>query len=292
MSTQIRWTDATWNPVTGCSKVSPGCEHCYAERLSNKQYKIAVADGKTPEQIQHAGWTRLPWTAPNAAENVILHYDRMDAPIHWKKPKMVFVNSMSDLFHEQVPFNFIDQIFNVMNLCQNHTFQILTKRPDRVLKFQEWIADNSRMPWDKIQLPLINVWMGTSVEDQRRADERIPLIVRQRLGSITFLSCEPLLGSINLNEWLWEDYDTGGFGPNGWPLPDDSRPSRAIDWLICGGESGPGFREMDPNWARSLRDQCVASGIPFFFKQESGYRSETGQELDGVRWEQYPEKAV
>lgn len=193
--TKIEWTRYTWNPVTGCSKVSTGCENCYAERISHR-----------------FGWTSKPWTAAYTAENVKLHPDRLDIPLKWKKPRMIFVNSMSDLFHEQVPFEFIDRVFAAMALAKQHIFQVLTKRPDRMKAYilsrtqannREGIAawtgtglvypaqvGNDRraneMPW-----PLPNVWLGVTVEDQRRADERIPLLLDVP-ASIRFLSCEPL----------------------------------------------------------------------------------------------------
>lgn len=292
---KIRWTDATWNPVTGCSRVSPGCEHCYAETLSLR-----------------FGWSKFPWTANHAEDNVVLHKDRLKLPLTWRKPRRVFVNSMSDLFHEMVPDEFIDKMFAVMALTPWHTYQILTKRPERMLAYFQAVPEEevgwlprARASWgireqlvdadswlsekltedqwdlvgdaDRIDLPLPNVWLGTSVEDQRRADERVPLLLRTP-AAVRFLSCEPLLGpvdlvrAVNKLDWL----DPASLTPGG------------LDWVIVGGESGPKFRPMETEWARAIRDDCVRSGTAFFFKQSAGIRTEMGQELDGVRWEQFP----
>lgn len=240
MATLISWTDETWNPTTGCSKVSEGCRYCYAEGLSLR-----------------FGWSKKPWTKPNEAENVICHPARLRKPFTWKKPSRVFVNSMSDLFHEVVPGAFIADVFEVMVATPQHTYQILTKRPERAA---EWGG-----PWPA------NVWLGTSVEDQRVAN-RIDAI--RRCGAQTkFLSCEPLIGPL--------DYDMAG-----------------IDWVICGGESGRHMtagnpRWMQMEWARRLRDTCEDAGTAFFFKQDSGSRTEMRPwlvEEDGSCWEwhQYP----
>jgi protein gp37 len=246
----IHWTDATWNPVTGCSRVSPGCEHCYAEALSLRY-----------------GWSRLPWTAPHAAENVVLHPERLGLPLRWRQPRRVFVNSMSDLFHERVPEAFIEEVFRVMAAAGWHTFQVLTKRPARmhavVASDTFASAVGGAHGW-----PLPNVWLGTSVEDQRRADERVPLLARTP-AAVRFLSCEPLLGPLDLAPWL-----------------------DRLGWVIVGGESGPRHRPMDPDWARALRDQCAAAGVPFFFKQGAGPRPGMHRELDGRLWEQFPEEPV
>jgi protein gp37 len=236
MPTTIAWTQETWNPATGCSRVSEGCRHCYAERLSLNR-----------------GWSKLPWTAANAQQNVILHPDRLDKPRTWKDPRRVFVNSMSDLFHEAIPDDFVRQIFDVMNDCERHTFQILTKRPERAAV---WPG-----PWPQ------NIWVGASVEN-RKALPRLGAI-RRCGAAVRWVSFEPLLE------------DLGPLDLSG------------IDWVVVGGESGPGFRPMDHVWARSIRDQCVAAGIPFFFKQSSAPRTEVGTQLveaDGrrTRWQEYP----
>ena len=266
----IHWTDASWNPVTGCSRVSEGCRHCYAEALS----------------LRH-GWSKKPWTAPNAAENVVLHPDRLALPLRWKEPRRVFVNSMSDLFHEQVPDEYIVDVFRIMAHADHHTFQVLTKRPERMARLLSdgtlsAVADEiGGCTW-----PLPNVWIGTSVERQKEADERIPHLLMAP-AVVRFLSCEPLLGSIDLSRWLARN---AAPGPNGifsdrLAINDRGR----LHWAIVGGESGPGYRTMEVDWARDLRDQCLAAdGVAFFFKQSSGFRPGMGRELDGHVWEQFP----
>ena len=205
--TGIEWTDETWNPISGCSRVSPGCEHCYAERMDHRLRGVAGEEWR-------------PWTAPNAAYNVRLYPERLEAPLRWRKPRRVFVNSMSDLFHEEVPDEYIDRVFAVMALCPEHVFQVLTKRPERM---RDYLSESPRVPtsteyrvdeamdgicgergWHSPGLqawPLPNVWLGVSVEDQRRADERIPLLL-ETPAAVHFLSCEPLLGPIDLSKWM------------------------------------------------------------------------------------------
>lgn len=236
----IEWTDATWNPVTGCSKVSPGCAHCYAERLTARFSKTA-----------------LPWTPANAEANVALHSERLRAPLSWRQPRMVFVNSMSDLFHELVPDEFIDRVFQTMREAERHTFQILTKRPELM---RRWF-DGPGSRWGDDPLP--NVWLGTSIENDRwvqRADE-----LRRTPAAIRFISAEPLLG----------------------PLPSLNLVS--IDWLIVGGESGPMHRPMEPEWVRDLRRRAVEADVAFFFKQWGGRTSKSGgRELDGRTYDAFP----
>lgn len=206
--TTIEWTERTWNPVTGCTKISPGCAHCYAERITERFH------------------------GPGSFERIVLHPERLDEPVHWRKPARVFVNSMSDLFHEDISDDFIGAIFRTMLVTPRHTFQILTKRPQRML---DWF---SRFYYN--QKPSLNVWLGVSVENQHFADERIPLLM-QTPAAVRFISAEPLLEKLSI-------------------VP-------VVDWVICGGESGPGARPMHPEWARTLRDRCVNYKIPFFFKQ-------------------------
>ena len=267
----IEWTDATWNPVTGCSKVSPGCAHCYAETLA-----LTRLAGKP-------GYSGLPWTPENAEANVVLRPDRLTVPLRWRAPRRVFVNSMSDLFHERVPYTFTDQVFAVMGLARRHTFQVLTKRPQRMLGYTTSPETVGRViqimaeaahgvgvvttRWHDDGIPglsLGNVWLGTSIENDRwtsRADA-----LRETPAAVRFLSLEPLLG----------------------PLP--SLDLTGIDWVIVGGESGPGFRPVDPAWVRDIRDRCVAAGVPFLFKQWGGIRSKSGgRELDGRTWDEYPD---
>ncbi len=244
--TKIEWADAVWNPVTGCSKVSPGCAHCYAEALSHR-----------------FGTTAKPWIDEHAAENVVLHPERLGTPLGWRKLRRVFVNSMSDLFHELVPDQFIADVFSVMAASPQHTFQILTKRPARMCSlldgsFGVVVAESAsalimrddrapllreppRMLW-----PLPNVWLGTSVENQHWAGVRIPLLARIP-AAVRFLSCEPLLGPVDLTGLL-----------------------AGIDWVIIGGESGPKHRPMEIAWARTIVAQCRATGVPVFVKQLGG----------------------
>lgn len=230
----IEWTQATWNPVTGCSKVSPGCAHCYAETMSLR-----------------FRWSRAPWTPANAAENVRLHVDRLEQPLRWHRPRMIFVNSMSDLFHELVPLEFIERVFAVMAAADRHVFQILTKRHERMAELAP------ALEWPP------NVWMGVSIENRRwveRADylRRVPAAVR-------FVSAEPLLGPLD-----------------GLDLSD-------IQWLIAGGESGPRHRPVRAEWLRDLRDRCDAEDVSFFFKQWGGPRSKSGGRLlDDREWSDLP----
>lgn len=257
MTTGIHWTSETWNPTTGCSRVSPGCEHCYAEALSLRY-----------------GWSKVPWTAANAGENVILHPDRLGKPLRWKKPRLIFVDSMSDLFHDRVSITFIAQVFAVMAQTPQHTYQVLTKRPERMrllVGSRQFVEDVDGLTAGLLPWPLPNVWLGVSVEDQRRADERVPVLC-DTPAAVRFISAEPLLGPVAL-------YTDLGEGEYRWP---------ALDWVICGGESGPGHRPMNPDWARSLRDQCGAAGIAFFYKQGSGPRPGMNRELDGRMYEEMP----
>lgn len=235
--TKIEWTDEVWNPVTGCDKVSQGCKNCYAEIMHRRLM------GMFPDKYGK------PFLG-----NIQLHESELMRPTTWRnKPRRIFVNSMSDLFHEDVPFSFIYKVFAVMDVCRmyGHTFQILTKRPGRMLEFM-----NAHVSYT-INSPLDNVWLGVSVEDQKTADERIPLLL-QTPAAVRFLSCEPLLGPINIAHSLM-------YGQ--WNLNADLHHTQKINWVIVGGESGRNARPMHPDWVRSLRDQCHAAGVPFFFKQ-------------------------
>jgi protein gp37 len=260
---KIEWTEMTWNPVTGCSKVSAGCKNCYAERDFHR------------------------WSKGRPFTDVQCHEDRLDAPLHWRKPRMIFVNSVSDLFHEAVPDEFILRVFMRMDEWRKHTFQILTKRPERALALLSRIKLCSpRLGWSTLDgkdpvgyggsakalfdlrnWPLPNVWLGVSIENQEAADERIPLLLKTP-AAVRFVSCEPLLGPVNLNELpsasgigrLLDSLSNAGCDPGA------LIPSK-LDWVIVGGESGPHARPMHLDWARSLRDQCQAAKVPFFFKQ-------------------------
>jgi len=287
----IEWTEATWNPVTGCSKVSPGCTNCYAERLSLR-----------------FGWSKHPWSAAHAAENVVLHPERLDRPLRWRRPRMIFTCSMGDLFHERVPFEFVSRVFQIMDACRQHTFQILTKRPERMA---DWFAATKvegpdftglaavSMPDSMFTTltdawPLPNVWLGTSVEDQRRADERIPHLLRCP-AAVRFLSAEPLLGAIDLGRacscGYYCDESVGHVDHPFW-TPGHATP---IHWVIAGGESGPGSRPCELEWLRSIRDQCAAAGVPFFLKQLGGHPNKRGHDdalLDGRLWRDMPQAAA
>jgi protein gp37 len=234
--TTIEWTDRTWNPTTGCSKVSPGCDHCYAETLSLR-----------------FGWSKKPWTPENAAENVVLHPERLDKPKTWRNPSMVFVNSMSDLFHEEVPDDYIGRVFWVMEHCPQHTFQVLTKRPTRMAA---WCREHRPEP-------LPNVWLGTSIESWRFNHRAKAL--RTAPAAVRFISAEPLLDTLypRDHEDRWLDL-TG------------------IDWLIVGGESGAKARPMHPEWARELRREATGHGTAFFFKQWGRFAPVIGH-LDAKR---------
>lgn len=228
----IEWTEATWNPVTGCSKVSPGCAHCYAETFAERWRGI-------PDHPYEQGFDLKLWPK------------RLDVPLGWRRPRMIFVNSMSDLFHETIPDEYIARVFDVMRRADWHTFQVLTKRQDRLAE----LAPD--LPWPP------NVWMGVTIENRRfvrRADR-----LRDVPAAVRFISAEPLLGPLD-----------------GLDLAD-------IDWLIAGGESGPRHRRIDPEWVRALRDRCGDEGVAFFFKQWGGRTPKTGGRLlDDRTWDELP----
>lgn len=233
-NSSIEWTESTWNPATGCTKNSPGCKNCYAERMAKRL--------KSMGQRNYANGFRLT-----------LHDHALELPLTWKTPQMVFVNSMSDLFHEDIPIQFIQKVFDLMNRANWHTYQILTKRSARLLEL------NKQLPW------AANIWMGVSVENQDctyRIDH-----LRQTGAKVKFLSLEPLLGQIS------------------------NLSLKQIDWVIAGGESGPGARLMEPEWALDIRNQCVASKVSFFFKQWGGFnKKKRGRMLEGRTWEQMPKR--
>lgn len=257
MSTKIEWTDTTWNPTTGCMKVSAGCKNCYAEKMTNR----LAAMGQEKYQGILTDTERFNG-------KVRSHADELGKPYTWKKPRKVFVNSMSDLFHEDVSFTFIDQVFAVMAATPQHTYQILTKRPERMAEY--FNSGRVSVELQKKYLGngyLTNVWLGTSVENQEQADIRIPHLLNCPTV-VRFLSCEPLLGSVDLKLYRGAvlDHKLAHIIKTGTGTP-------AIDWVIVGGESGPDARPMHPDWARNLRDQCKQASIPFFFKQWGEYIS-------------------
>jgi protein gp37 len=252
--TGISWTSATWNPTTGCDRVSEGCDHCYALTLAARLKAMGNPRYQTDGDPRRSG----------PGFGLTLHWDKLDQPIHWRSPRRIFVNSMSDLGHEAIPFAFFAPIFETMAATPQHTYQVLTKRPAPLAsRVRRWYAEQGRTR------PLHNVWLGVSVENQRWADVRVPALLRMP-AAVRFLSCEPLLGPVDLRLSL----------------------SDGIDWVIVGGESGPSHRDLDPGWARSLRDQCAEAGVAFFYKQGSGARPEMDRELDGRRWEEMPDLAV
>ncbi len=306
---RIEWTEKTWNPVTGCTKCSPGCANCYAERMS-KRLK-----------------GRFGYPADDPFR-VTLHPDRINKPMEWVKPRSIFVVSMGDMFHSQVPFSFIEEVFDTFVCCPQHTFQVLTKRPDRMLEFSKQYG---KFPE--------NVWAGVTVCNQDEADKKIPLLL-QVPAAVRFLSIEPMLGPIDLGRWIdpvqdeiWKCKKCGTTGHGnyfsvatggddyacacvecGEPCEEDNALTRLgnLDWVIVGGESGPGARPMHPDWVRSIRDQCIEAGVPYFFKQWGEYglnwqndenlnkipdsewmdkmgKKAAGRILDGETWDQMPE---
>jgi len=233
-NTKIEWTESTWNPVTGCSEISAGCKNCYARRMAMRLQAMGLS-------------------AYRNGFKTTCHSDMLDLPLHWKKPQMIFVNSMSDLFHDRVSLDFILKVFDVMNRTPRHVYQILTKRAERLAE----ISDS--LPWAK------NIWAGATVETSGYK-HRIDLL-RETGAFIKFLSLEPLLdnpGELDL---------------------------RDIDWVIVGGESGPGARPIKADWVRSIREQCLRQNVPFFFKQWGGFnKKKTGRMLDGRIWDETPTK--
>ncbi len=231
-ASDIEWTNATWNPVTGCNKVSPGCKHCYAEIMARRLKAMGMKAYKDGFKLT-------------------LQPDKLDAPLNWSKPKLIFVNSMADLFHKEVPLEYIQDVFKIMGMASWHQYQVLTKRAERLEEI------SSQLEWHE------NVWMGVSVESSDylfRIDH-----LRRTKAKIKFLSVEPLLG----------------------PLPNMNL--NGIDWVIVGGESGPGARPMSPEWVIDIKNQCKKAKVPFFFKQWGGVRKvKTGRTLQGKTWDEMP----
>jgi protein gp37 len=329
MPTKIEWCNETWGPLTGCSKISPGCQNCYAERMAKR---LAGRYGYSKDD---------PF-------GVTFHHDKLSQPLKWKKPRRIFVCSMGDLFHEDVPFDFIAAIFGVMAFCQCHTFIVLTKRPDRMARFfkdfhygdyqrnYNWWKNEAasllnrhspktvfgiRLRPEPKELPLPNVWLGVTAENQEQADKRIPVLL-QIPAAVHFVSIEPMLSEIDISRWTinhgysnseLKEMQLSGAIPFGGYVHGGTD----LDWVILGGETGPGARPMHPDWARSIRDQCHSAGTPFFFKQWGEFipenqmyetwgpakpwykwldgsrsykvgKKSAGHMLDGRAWRQYP----
>lgn len=264
-SSEIEWTDETWNPTTGCSRVSRGCDNCYAMMMARRFDGMGHGyDGTTRQTERGTDWTGV----------VHHHDDRLDEPLSWRKPRLVFVDSMSDLYHPAVRRDFIDKVFAAMIIAEKHHFQILTKRPDRMNAYMNAGETELKERWETAarerfsqvldpEFPPENVWLGTSVENSKvthRVDE-----LRKAPAEVRFLSCEPLLGPLS-------DLDLTG-----------------IDWVIVGGESGHGARPMKKEWATEIRDKCREAEVPFFFKQWGGQHSKVGgRQLEGEVWSQMP----
>ncbi len=296
--TAIQWTDKSWNPVVGCTKVSAGCKLCYAKTLHDQRHK-AYHEGKA-----------VPAQYAKPFEELQLMPERLRDPLTWKKPQRVFVNSVSDLFHEDIPFDFIDRVFAVMAVARRHTFQILTKRPERMTEYLRWegheeAAQEERRNCNCRQCciaghmdqhlasigcdrataamapsiylwknwPLPNVWLGTSVENQAAADDRIPHLLATP-AAVRFLSCEPLLGEVNLAPYLGDAHEK---------YQNFSSPV-GINWVICGGESGAGSRPMAVEWARELVRQCQVASVACFVKQMGGNVEFNGMSNPGEHW--------
>lgn len=308
----IEWTDASWNPVIGCTEVTPGCDNCYAKTFAER-------------------WRGIPGHYFEQGFDVMLRPDKLNLPLRWRKPRRIFVNSMSDLFHKDVPDEYIAQVWTVMAATPQHTYQLLTKRHARMRSVVRRIAWRSPTTEerqrgvtgsqayvqadeslnDRLGAPRIlpNVWVGVSVEDQKRADLRIPALL-DTPAAVRWLSCEPLLGPVDLDqprcqyhdrdevssdgsgqEWCGDciaDGSTGELSFGHWLDPLNG----GIDWVVVGGESGLRSRPMQVDWARDLRNQCTAADVPFFFKQWGGRTPKAnGRELDGRTWDEYPRVA-
>lgn len=320
---KIEWTERTWNPIGGCTIVSEGCKNCYAMRQAHRNEAMGLKKYEGTTKKTESG--RIVWTGKIGFDEKALQ-----EPLKRKKPTMYFVNSMSDLFHEDVPFEFVIKVFAIMEKCKQHTFQILTKRPERMIEFFEFA--NTHVFSGESMTILNNVWLGVSCEDQKTADERIPLLL-ECPAAVRFVSAEPLLSEIIFGSYLMYHevcINCGDGSMYGECCGEVVRvPMPTLDWVIVGGESGPNARPMHPDWARSIRDQCVAAGVPYFFKQwgewlpqsqilsgdgktygwvniealtcdfelssglrETGYKvgkKHSGRLLDGKVWDQMPE---
>ena len=306
---KIEWTEQTWNPIIGCSKISQGCKNCYAETMAHRLAHMRMNQNEhLPEYENVIDWKTKGWNGKT-------HFveSALDKPLNRKKPTMYFVCSMGDLFHESVPFEWIDKVIDVIRWTKQHTFQILTKRPERMKEYfnnhvpNKYLMDNGNY--------LDNLWIGVTAENQQQANKRIPLLL-QIPAKVRFVSIEPMLSEVEISSWLYPEFIISTVETS----LDDSSQSKVlqndIHWVICGGESGHNARPMHPDWVRSLRDQCKDANVPFFFKQWGKYcmveqlpddiydlidlsymgegiyynfgKKKAGSLLDGKEYKQYP----
>jgi len=284
MTTKIEWADRTWNPIIGCSKISSGCDNCYAERMACRLAHMGIRDYQDVTAPDgNPGRMSTNWFKHWNGETV-LRQDELYKPLKWKKPERIFVCSMGDLFHESLNTIDILDVFSVMMKAKQHTFMLLTKRPDNALKF---CYDTGIMP-SGLPSPACstpsgevwpeNIWLGVTVENQEQAKIRIPVLLNTP-ASVRFVSIEPMLSSIDLSFNVQAEHERNeGFGISA---------IEGIDWVICGGETGPGARPMATEWAIDIKDRCVENGVPFFFKKYG--QQNKGRILDGQTWEQFPE---
>jgi protein gp37 len=275
-NTRIEWTKKTWNPVTGCTKISPGCQNCYAERMAKRLRGRCGYDAENPFKVT-------------------LHPDRLEEPLHWRKPSTVFVCSMGDLFHEDVPRWIRFEVMDIILQAKQHIFLILTKRPANMKDFFEWYYTKAGRTTETIK----NLWLGITAENQEMADLRIPILL-QIPAAVRFVSVEPMLGPVDLTAVMLPDHlqpDWAYGMPYGITFdalqPNESHiydSENHLDWVICGSESGPNRRPANIVWMLSLKDQCVAAGVPFFLKQmEVGGRLVKMPKLEGKIWNEMPE---
>ncbi len=261
MSTKIEWCEETWNPIIGCSHVSPGCDNCYAERMAGRLANMQSLTnyGQVVKWKESEKYSDYPIGTWNGRTHLV--ESALEKPFHWKKPRTIFVCSMGDLFHESVPFEWIQEVWDVMASNPQHTFLVLTKRPERILPFFRYMGSRCKdAGFDSVPsqsddmlnylYPIDNVWLGVTAENQQQADKRIPILL-QIPAAKRFVSVEPMLGPVDLDTI--------------------TIPIERLDWVIVGGETGTGARPMHPDWVRSIRDQCVSAGVPFFFKQWGEY---------------------
>jgi len=280
---KIEWTNKTWNPIVGCSKCSPGCDNCYAEKMANRLACMSVKDDRS-EMFRVDSKGKYAMVTNNGKWNGKTFFSEIDLnkPYQWKKPRMIFVCSMGDLFHESVPFEWVNQVMAIIAICQQHTFQILTKRPERMKQYFAPIGGTTRRDWVASKMarklnvstlkfpdwPLPNLWLGVTAENQVMADKRIPILL-QIPAAIRFVSVEPMLGPVDIH-------------------PHGLSPDRPLlDWVICGGETGHNARPIHCIWVQALKEQCRLANVPFFFKSWGG-KNKSNHRIDGIEYHQFP----